>query len=225
MFDSGGNSLYNGGFIQISRRFSDHLQLLASYTLSKVIDTTPDGTAVVVGSDDSKIAQDTLYPNLDRGPGLSDIRQRFVFSGLYDFTFFDHSSNSAARYILGGWQLAMISQAQSGRRFNVTVSGDPNNDGNTSSDRVPFLGRNTYVGPAFATTDIRLSKDIPLAAERIKLRLIGEAFNAFNRANFNGIQTGQYLFSGGIFRPTTNFGLTQSTFDPRIFQIAAKITF
>ena len=225
LFDSGGNSHYNGGFVQVSRRFSNHLQLLASYTLAKVIDTTPDGTAVVVGSDDAKLAQDTLYPNLDRGPGAADIRNRFVFSGLYDFTFFDHSPNSAAKYILGGWQLAMIAQAQSGRRFNVTVSGDPNNDGNTSSDRVPFLGRNTYVGPEFATWDVRLTKDIPVVAERVKLRLIGEAFNVTNRANFNGIQTGQYLFSGGIFRPTTNFGFAQSTFDPRIFQIAAKIIF
>ena len=225
MFDSGGNSHYNGGFVQISRRFSNHLQLLASYTLAKVIDTTPDGTAVVVGSDDSKIAQDTLYPNLDRAPGQADIRNRFVFSGLYDFTLFDHSPNAAAKYILGGWQLAMIAQAQTGRRFNVTTSGDPNNDGNTASDRVPFLGRNTYVGPAFAPWDLRLTKDIPIMAERVKLRLIGEAFNVANRANFNGIQTGQYLFSGGIFRPTTNFGLTQSTFDPRILQIAAKITF
>ena len=199
--------------------------MLASYTLSKVIDTVPDGTAVVVGSDDGKIAQDTLSPNLDRGNGASDIRQRFVFSGLYDFTFFDHSPHAAAKYVLGGWQLAMISQVQSGRRFNVTVSGDPNNDGNTASDRVPFLGRNTYVGPEFATWDVRLTKDLPIVTERVKLRLIGEAFNVTNRANFNGIQTGQLLSAGGIFRPTTNFGLTQSTFDPRIFQIAAKIIF
>lgn len=225
LFDSGGNSLYNGGFVQVTRRISNHLQVLASYTLAKVIDTTPDGTAVVVGADDSKVAQDTLLPNLDRGPGQADIRHRFVFSGLYDFTLFDNSSHAAAKYILGGWQLAMIAQAQSGRRFNVTVSGDPSNDGNTANDRVPFLGRNTYVGPEFATWDVRVTKNIPIVAERVRLRLIVEAFNVTNRANFNGIQTGQYLFSGGIFRPTTNFGLTQSTFDPRIFQLAAKITF
>lgn len=227
VFDSGGNSLYNSGFIQISRRFANHIQFLASYTLSKVIDTTPDGTAVVAGSDDSKIAQDTLAPNLDRGPGQSDIRHRFVFSSVWDISYFNRAQNVAARYLLGNWQMSMIAQAQSGRRFNVTSSGDPNNDGNTASDRPPYVGRNTYVGPEFATWDVRVSKDIPLAGanERVKLRLIGEAFNLTNRANFNGIQTGLYLFAGGIFRPTTNFGATQSTFDPRIFQIAAKITF
>ena len=77
--------------------------------------------------------------------------------------------------------------------------------------------------------DARISKDIPLLRERVKLRLIGEFFNLTNRANFNGIQTTRYTFStvGGVgfYRPTTNFLATQTTFDPRIIQLAAKILF
>ena len=66
---------------------------------------------------------------------------------------------------------------------------------------------------------------MPLFRERVRLRLIGEAFNMTNRANFNALQTNQYTFRTGVFTPTTNFLLPQSTFDPRILQLAAKITF
>ncbi|MBI3208505.1 MAG: hypothetical protein HYZ37_06345, partial [Candidatus Solibacter usitatus] len=112
-----------------------------------------------------------------------------------------------------------------GRVFNVTASGDPGNDGNASNDRPPYLGRNTYRGPNLLTWDLRLSKDVPLGTERIRLRFIAEAFNLTNRANFNGIQVGQLIHAGGIFRPTTNFGFAQSNFDPRIMQLAIKLVF
>lgn len=225
LFESGANSIYHGGFFQLTKRFAKNYQLLASYTLSRVIDSAPDGTAVVVGADDSKIAQDTLQPNLDRGLGQADITHRFVMSGLWDINYARSMQSALARGILGDWQLSMIMQHQSGRVFNLTTSGDPNLDGNVGSDRVPYAGRNTYRGPNFQSWDFRVTKDVPLGAERVKLRFIGEVFNLSNRANFNGIQVGQLIFANGIFRPTTNFGLPQSTFDPRILQLAAKITF
>ena len=46
-----------------------------------------------------------------------------------------------------------------------------------------IFGRNTIEGPGFASLDMRISKDIFLGNERVKLRLVGEAFNALNRAN------------------------------------------
>ena len=63
--------------------------MLASYTFSKVIDTAPDATSVVSGNggDDAKVAQDTLLPNLDRGPGVNDIAHRFVFSAVWDLNY------------------------------------------------------------------------------------------------------------------------------------------
>ncbi len=227
LFESGASSEYNGVFIQLQKRFSRNFQLLTSYTLAKVIDTAPDGTAVVSGNggDDAKIAQDTLAPNLERGPGVADIRHRFVFSAVWDLTYARSMSNPVAKHLLSDWQLASIAQIQSGRRFSATVSGDPNNDGNNNNDRVPFLGRNTIVGPGLLTWDLRVSRDIPVFRERVKLKLLGEAFNLTNRANFNALQTNQYTFRAGVFTPTTNFLLRQSTFDPRILQLAVKLTF
>ncbi|MDQ6678202.1 MAG: TonB-dependent receptor [Acidobacteriota bacterium] len=228
VFDSGADSTYNGGFIQVNKRFAQRYQFLASYTFSKVIDTVPDATAVTVGGgDDAKEAQDTLQPNNDRGPGSADIRHRFVFSGVWDIDYANSLSNPFLKYTFGGWQLSTIAQIQSGRRFNALVSGDPNNDQNLSSDRVPGAGRNTIQGPLFETVDLRISRDIPLYRERVRLRLLGEAFNLTNRANFNGLQNTQYTFTAAtrVYTPRTDFLRPVSTFDPRILQLAVKLIF
>jgi hypothetical protein len=225
LFDSGASSNYYAGFVQFTKRYAHNFAFLTSYTYSKVLDSNPDQTAVVVGADDSKIVQDTLNPNNDYGPGNADIRHRLVFSGLWDIPFYRNASNPFVRYVVAGWQFSTITQAQSGRPFNVVAGGDSNGDGNTANDRVPGIGRNTLRGPWFVTDDVRLSKDVPLAGERVRLRLIGEAFNVTNRSNFNAIQNTQYSFSNGTFTPRTDFLRRLTTFDPRILQLSAKIIF
>ncbi|MDP9172028.1 MAG: TonB-dependent receptor [Acidobacteriota bacterium] len=232
LFDSGADSVYNSAFIQVTKRLADRFQFLTSYTFAKVLDDVPEQTSVVVGSDDSKIAQDTLNPNLDRGRGNSDIRHRFVFSGVWDIDYASRMSNKVARYVLGGWQLSSIAQIQSGRPFsqlvNTTGGGiDLNNDGNSAVDRVPSVGRNTLTGPNFENVDVRVTKEIPVYGERVRVRLIAEAFNATNRANFNNIQNSRYAFNSitNTFTNRTDYLRTLTTFDPRILQLAVKILF
>jgi outer membrane receptor protein involved in Fe transport len=226
LFDSGADSIYHGGFIQLGKRFSRSFQVQTSYTFSKVIDSKPDFTSVVVGTDDSKNAFDTLAPNQERGRGNADITHRFVFSGIWDINYGASLSNAVAKAVFSGYQFSLISNVQSGRPLTITAGGDPNGDTNTSSDRPPYVGRNTIEGPAFATVDIRFSRDIRLH-ERAALRLIFEAFNLTNRANFNGITTAQYNYNNTtrVFTPNAAFLARTSTFDPRILQLAAKITF
>ena len=48
------------------------------------------------------------------------------------------------------YQFATIANVQSGRPYNIVVGGDVNNDGNSSTDRPPYVGRNTLNGPNFA---------------------------------------------------------------------------
>jgi hypothetical protein len=86
-----------------------------SYTFSKVIDSRPDFTSVVVGTDDSKNAQDTLAPNLERGRGNADITHRFVFSGVWDINYAKSLQNPIARDLLRGYQFSLIANVQSGR--------------------------------------------------------------------------------------------------------------
>jgi hypothetical protein len=240
LFESGANSIYNGGFIQLRKRFSGGMQVLTSYTWSRVIDSAPDATSVVPGNggDDTKVAQDTLAPNLERGRGVTDITHRFLFSGVWDIGYGKKASNAFWRQLASDWQLSTISQVQSGRPLSASVTGDPNNDGNLNSDRPPLFGRNTLTGPNLMTVDLRLTRAISFH-ERVRLQLIGEAFNLTNRANFGsstgvatgtfGIQTNLYTFSNGIFTPTSNFLFRQTNYDPgigsRVLQLAAKITF
>lgn len=224
MFDSGADSIYHGGFVQLTKRFARNFQLQSSYTFSKVIDTVPDQTSVVVGGgDDAKVPQYTTVPGLDRGLGNSDVRHRFVFSGVWDI-------NYSKNVFLRGYQLSLITNVQSGRYFSSTIGGnsDVNNDGNTRTDRVPFEGRNIYKAPNFATVDFRFTRDIDLMKDsKAKLRLIFEAFNLTNRANFTSFLTTPYNFNSAtrVFTPVTTFRQMTDTADPRIIQVAAKITF
>ena len=226
--DSGGDSNYHAGFIQITKRYARNFQFLASYTWSKAIDSLPDQTSVVPnnGGDDAKVAFDTLLPNADRALADSHVPFRFVFSGVWDLNYFSDSS-AVVKHVLGGWQVSAISSSQAGRYFTARSNVDLNNDGNRFSDRSPGFGRNTIEGPGFFSVDMRVSKDIPLAGERIKLRLMGEAFNTFNHTNFSALQLVPYNYNAAtrVFTPTTNFQVANNTADPRILQIAARITF
>jgi hypothetical protein len=131
------------------------------------------------------------------------------------------------RALLSGYQFSTIANAQSGRPYDVTVGGDPNGDGNTRTDRPPGLARNTLNGPAFAAVDIRFTRDIRLYRERVGMKLIFEAFNLTNRANYTAINAAQYNFSAAtkVFTPNASFLQRTATADPRILQLAAKITF
>ncbi len=97
-------------------------------------------------------------PNQDRGPGSADIPHRFAFSTVWDINYARSLSNGFLRALLNGYQISGISQVQSGQHFNVAVGGDPNNDGNFATDRVPGIGRNSLTGPWFAF--VYLSNDI-----------------------------------------------------------------
>jgi outer membrane receptor protein involved in Fe transport len=229
LFDSGGDSIYHGGFMQVQKRLSANLQLQASYTYSKVIDTLPDQTSVVPGNggDDAKVAFDTLNPNADRAVGDTHIPHRFVANTLWDIDYARGLSNPFARALLRGWQLSGIFSAQSGRWLSARSNVDLNNDGNRFSDRSPGFGRNTIEAPGFASLDLRISKDVHLYGDRVKLRLIGEAFNTLNRANFSALQQVPYNYNAAtrVFTANSNFLAPTNTFDPRILQIAARFMF
>ena len=226
LFDSGGNSIYHGGFIQITKRFAQGITVQTSYTFSKVIDDKPDQTQVVVGVDDAKQVQYPTLPALDRGHGNTDTNHRFVIAGVWDIAQGYRFGSGFARQTLGGWQLSLISQVQSGRWFSAGVNNDPNNDGNFSTDRPPGVGRDTFFGPNFMTADVRISKEIRVW-ERARLRLMGEAFNVTNRANYNALLTNQYNYNAATraFTTAAGFLTPTTTFDPRILQLAAKFTF
>jgi hypothetical protein len=71
-----------------------------------------------------------------------------------------------------------------------------------------------------------VSRDITFF-ERMKLRLMGEAFNSFNRPNFTTFDQAPFAFTAATrtFSPRTQFLTNTGTADARILQLAARITF
>jgi hypothetical protein len=70
-------------------------------------------------------------------------------------------------------------------------------------------------GPAYFTTNLSLQRDFRFT-EKARLQIRAEAFNVFNRANFQTPGT-------GFGAP--NFGVITGTEDPRQIQFAARIYF
>jgi outer membrane receptor protein involved in Fe transport len=226
-FESTGNSIYQGLTLQVTKRFAQNFQMLMSYTFAHAIDDAPDATSVVPANagDDAKIVQNTLNIRDDRASSVNDIRNRFVISGIWDVGGYAKGLQSkVARAVFTGWNLSAIFTAEDGRPYTSFVGADLNNDGNRFTDRVPGIGRNTNVGPGFASFDPRITREIRFH-ERAKIQLIAEAFNIFNRANFTGVNTTFYSLTGTTLVKNSSFGKPTSTTEPRIVQLAAKIIF
>lgn len=230
-FEGTGDSSYNALVLSFKKRFARHFQTEASYTLSKVLDNTPDQTSVVVGGgDDAKQAQYSFNLNDDRGLGVADVPHRFVLSGVWDLSY-AKGLKGAADKVFNGWELSGILQIASNQPLNEFTGADTTNDGNNRTDRTPGVGRNTFREGRFQSVDLRLSKGVFLT-EKVKLQFIGELFNAFNRLNIGAYQSNRYRVTGlntanAALVPNFNFRFptAQVTDGQRIGQLAVKLIF
>lgn len=211
LFQSNANSIYHGAAFSLNKRLSHQFQASASYTVSKAIDNKPDSTSVVPGNpgDDLKMAQSHGPFDDDRGLSDQDFRQRFVLAGLWDLNYLNRHANFFLRHALGHWSLSSVFSAQSGRRFSIQAGGDPNNDGNSLTDRVPGIGRNTETLPAQVSWDLRLGHDFAFH-ERLKLTFLFEAFNLLNRPNFRDVNAnaGQGILQYNLAAATSSTATT-----------------
>ena len=240
IFESASRSLYNGIAFQATQRFTRGFQFIAAYTYSKAKDERPDQTIVVVGADDAKIVENQFSPGADYGTSDTDIPHRFVFSPVYEWHSIKWSDNPVLRALLSDYTISSIVQFQSGTPYSGLVSGDPNNDGNRATDRLPGTVRNQFRTPAIYQFDARLTRSIRLG-EKFRVRLIAEAFNLFNRANVATVNNTYFAYSGGAAgtlsfpSPVSAFG-TPRTFGspasgtttfatPRQIQLAVKFDF
>ncbi len=232
-FESNANSSYNALILQLNKRFAKHYQYLFAYTFSKVIDDAPDATSVVTANagDDAKQAQQSFLLSDERGPGNSNTPHRVVVSGLWDLDYF--KGHGPARVILGGWQVSGILQASSNLPFSARLAAnvDLNNDSNRNSDRAPGFGRNSFYQDHFVTFDFRTTKSFNLT-EKLRLQFIAEFFNLFNHVNIPGtLVNGQLYNVTGVntaavaLTRRNDFGNPRGAADPRIGQLALKLTF
>jgi hypothetical protein len=98
----------------------------------------------------------------------------------------------------------------SGKTFNIPLT-PPLNGCNGN------LGRNRFTSPNFFQWDMRLSKRIPMG-ERVKVDLIADAFNLFNRTNIAAVNQLCDPTAGA----TCTAGRPTASYDARQFQFALK---
>ena len=236
------NSNYNSLQLNMEKRFSHGLSLLANYAWSKMIDNFGP-----FGGENTN----PFNPNFDYSVSNDDISHVIHVSGIWGIPKFQ--LNGLAGALANGWQATAIGTWHSGFPFQI-YSGSDNSFSGIGLDRADFIGtsfsqvkldpnrshgqliqeyfnpaffvpnadgtfgntgRNILRGPGYFNTDFGLTKDTRMT-EHTTLQFRAEFFNLFNNVNFN--QPDNSVADSTI-------GQITSSRDPRILQFALKILF
>lgn len=242
---SDGNSSYNALNLDLRKRFSNNFQFLASYTWSHSIDDSSDLQTLL-------LPQDNRNFRAERSDSLFDQRHRFVISGMIGSPS-SWTTGSGFHRFLANFTIAPIFEISSGRPFNILSNQDTNNDQSNQTDRPAVLADGTLCVPGtagciplitggqfaagslprnygithrYVSLDMRLAKLVPLG-ENLRLELIAEGFNLFNR--FNEAAASPFIDDVRMFNLRASNGryYSRSTaaFDPRQFQFGLKLNF
>ncbi|QNI30666.1 TonB-dependent receptor [Alloacidobacterium dinghuense] len=215
--NNSGVSSYNGLQLHFEHRFTKGLTTTASYTWAH----TTDDSVSPLGNESNQIfinpATHSAMLNLNKGNSYQDQRHVFNFSTLYDLPFgkgheFFSNVSRPVNYVVGGWQMNMIAQLNTGVPFDVIDSHNAPTDFadlvapavithsvtrsyfSTSSFAEPAnvngiysnpgtAGRGLLHGPGTKVVNFALQKNIPIT-ERVNTEFRTEAFNIFNTPQF-----------------------------------------
>ncbi len=176
VYSSKGSALFEGGILEVKKRFSSYLSLFGSYTLSKSFDTTTDFNSDFGPQDNTNLAG-------ERGLSDFDQRHKVVAAAVIDT---GNRGDTAWGKFSSGFQFAPIFRYNSGHPFNLLAGADVNGDRHSTNDRPVGAGRNTGLGPDFMSLDMRITRRFKMT-ERTDLQLIAEGFNLMNRTNFASV--------------------------------------
>jgi len=242
------NSWYNSMVITFRRPMRHGLEFTANYTLSKANDG-----GEVIGSNGtfngSDIPLDPKNRKAEYAPSDLDQRHRFVGNVVW-MPIFSGLPNQASKLLLNGWAFATIVTLSTGQPVTPFISGTPSpldggvtggeaSNANPTAGRAGWLARNPYYAPGFHNVDFRIGRQFSLT-EKLKLSLIGEAFNLFNHTNVSSVNTTGFTYSAagsgacaghtnGCFVPNAAFLVPTATsnliWGPRQLQLSGRITF
>jgi hypothetical protein len=235
-FQSAASSYYSGATLSLNRRVTHGTYLRLSYTFAHAID---DGQDALVAGQPATV-QNSYEPSAERGPSVTDQRQRVVVALSAEPHPFHRGHEFVGRFF-NNWRISSVVNYGSGRPVNANVAGDPNQDGNDLNDRLPGYSRNGFTGPDYATADLRLTRRVRMN-ERYRLNFSADAFNLFNRDNQrvaitsnglvvnastfvrNSVTTGVAVYPGYYELPN-NFMRPNAACAPRQVQMAMKLIF
>jgi hypothetical protein len=227
LFESSGLSTYHGATASLTRRFNKRYQVIGSYTYSKTISDTTD-LNFELGPQDPTNVRD------DRSLSSFDLRHRLTLAAVLESPF---SGGSWYERALADFYVSPIVTARSGFPFNIRTGIDVNLDG-VNNDRPFGVGRNTFIGPDFFTTDLRVGRQVRFNGDSpLGLEVIFDAFNLFNRTNFKEVNniTNTIILNPSRFQdvrvkgnsalPANQFSGFTSAYDPRTIQFGLKLNF
>ena len=242
MAGSIGTSDYHSLQVQVLRRATKGLNVMAAYTFAKALGDTDGGNFGSTYA--ANQVQDIFDLRAARSIQSFDIRHRLSASLQYDLPFFDHGIG-VARQLLGGWQVNAIITAQTGIGNGVAYGNDTSNTGvgswpdmvanpvlprskrsvrqwfNTAAFVAPPPGRFgnsprlSFHNPGINNLDFMVAKRF-VHEKGVDAVFRAEFFNIFNHSNF--IDVDNFLTSPG-------FGTITSAADPRIIQLGCKVSF
>ncbi len=130
LVDNGNTGNYNSLGAKLTKRYSNGLTYLMSYTWAKSLDTS---TSIRTLGGDTLFPQNSYCRKCEYARSGHDTRQRYVTSALWDFPFgkgrkYD-ISNPVLNALAGGWQTGGILTFQSGFPMTVTNGLDNSNTG------------------------------------------------------------------------------------------------
>ena len=233
--ESRARSEYDSLQARFQQRYSSRGTMLVAYTLGKSMD---DASGFFSSAGDPNFPQDSANPGAEWGRSNFDVRHRFSASFSYDFpwevTVAGIVTMQSGRPFTAAL-LPEVDNSNTGRSsLGFGANDRPNVSGNTSVsdpganrwfDTSAFsmpafgtfgsAGRNILEGPGYSNVNVAVIKNLTLTAGT-RLQLRAEAFNLFNRTNFD-------LPDNFFGSPT--FGQILSAGAPRHIQFGARLLF
>ena len=116
------DSYYHSLQTQVQRRMNRGIQVSASYTFAKSIDT---GTSSLASDTFTNTVQRLPFdPSTGRGLSDFDIRHNFTLNFIWEVPG-PKTNSSFVRTVTNGWQFGGLLRASTGTPFTATIGGDP----------------------------------------------------------------------------------------------------
>jgi hypothetical protein len=139
-FRSNTQSNYDSLQVRLEKRYSHGLQYELAYTFAHALD---NASSASLGSVNNGDFQDQRYPNQNYGNADFDVRQRLVFSYLYDLPFgrgrtFGKDASGVVNQIIGDWQMTGVLSAATGNYYTATDINDVSVSGSDCGGTVGY---------------------------------------------------------------------------------------
>ncbi len=242
VIEGSGKEDYKGLLLKLERRFTNRYQFTASYAYSRTrgfdydLDLNNPFALSGFGAADrphifsfSGVAELPLgfraglimtfesgAPLTIKIPGLTSVSSDLNGDGTSNDVLPGTSFNTGNRDISASDLRQLVDQ------YNAQFAGKPTLRGVGSVFPTLALPSNFDLGDSFQSTEVRLSKEFNIVAERLKLELSGEVFNLFNTSNklrYRGDLDNNFGLATDKASPTFGLG------GPRVFQIGGRIKF